>query len=52
VQVRNDLARSQKETAAGHECFAIRVLCCDSDDSRLYAFYEVGEIFICVRNRD
>jgi hypothetical protein len=50
VQVRHNLARSQKETAAGHEWLAIGVIGHYRDDRWLYTFDEFREIFL--RRRD
>jgi hypothetical protein len=38
VQVRNNLTRTQEETAAGHERFAVRIVSRDRDDGGLDAF--------------
>src|SRR6185369_7766373 len=48
VKIRHDLAGPQKETAAGHQRFAIRVVSSDRDNRRLYSFYEIGESFVCM----
>ena len=45
VKVCYDLARSQEETTAGHQCLAARVIGRDGHDCGLHSLHKCGKIF-------
>ena len=46
VQVGHDLARLQEETAAGHQGFAVGVVCRNGHDGGFYSFDELRKTFV------